>query len=70
MWSLSQQAIVAECSGYIVFFDYKKGKLLNLLEEGGVYADLHAALIRRRDQEDERAAQWATANPKQKKSKM
>ena len=66
MWSLNQQAVVAECRGYIVFFDYKKGKLLNLLEEGGVYADLHAALTKRRDQENERAAQWEKANSKQK----
>ncbi|KAK1674226.1 hypothetical protein BDP55DRAFT_633424 [Colletotrichum godetiae] len=44
MWSLQQQALAAKSSGWMVFFDYRKGKIANLMDIGGVYRDLHEAL--------------------------
>ncbi|KAJ6485257.1 hypothetical protein DFH09DRAFT_1106293 [Mycena vulgaris] len=47
MWSYRQRAIVVHSEGYLVFFDYGKIKITNLLEYGGVYADLHKDLVER-----------------------
>ncbi|KAJ6538559.1 hypothetical protein DFH09DRAFT_1323801 [Mycena vulgaris] len=64
MWSYQQQAIVAESSGYIVFFDYRKRKVANLTEYGGVYADLHRDLVERSKKSNELHAQWVLDHPK------
>ncbi len=64
IWSYQQQTIVAESSGYVVFFDYRKGKIANLLEYGGLYADLHADLTARSKKANELSAKWVTDNPK------
>jgi hypothetical protein len=63
VWSYRQQAIVAEGSVWFVFFDYEKGKIANLLEYGGVYADLHADLTERSKKGDELNALWMKNNP-------
>ena len=64
IWSYRQQAVVAETSGYVVFFDYKKGKVANLLEYGDVYADLHADLMERSKASTALNKQWVQDNPK------
>lgn len=64
MWSYRQQAIVAESSGYVVFFDYRKGKVSNLMEYGGVYTDLHRDLSERSKKSNELHAQWVSEHSK------
>jgi hypothetical protein len=57
IWSLKQQAVVAECSGWIVWFDFNTGKAANLLEMGGVWKTLYDGLVRQvEDTERSRAA--------------
>ncbi|GAP93056.1 putative protein [Rosellinia necatrix] len=68
MWSLRQQAPVAESNGWVVFFDYSKGKPANLIQAGGVYADLHAALSEKAKVTKQKRAQWDEANPKKPRS--
>ncbi|KAJ7738385.1 hypothetical protein B0H16DRAFT_1424921 [Mycena metata] len=63
-WSYQQQAIVAESTGYAVFFDYRKQQVANLLEYGGVYADLHKELTERSKKSNELHAQWVLKHPK------
>jgi len=69
MWSLRQQAIVAQTRGYVVFFDYAKSKPANLVEAGGVYAKLHAALTERAERSSKLAAEWESKNSKPARSK-
>ncbi|MCJ1431236.1 hypothetical protein MMC27_000587 [Xylographa pallens] len=64
IWSYRQQAIVAETSGYVVFFDFQKGKVANLLDYGGVYADLHADLLERSKISTALNEKWIKDNPK------
>ncbi|KAI0189895.1 hypothetical protein F4808DRAFT_31841 [Astrocystis sublimbata] len=64
VWSLRQQAPVAESNGWVVFFDYSKGKPANLIEAGGVHADLHAAITEKAKITNEKRAKWEAANPK------
>lgn len=63
MWSLRQQVPVAESSGWVVFFDYSKGKPANLIEAGGVYANLHAALGNKAKVANEKRERWIAAHP-------
>jgi hypothetical protein len=70
IWSLKQQAIVAETTGWVVFFDHDKGKVANLLNVGGVWADLYHALLDRKNREVEIAAKWEKDHPKKQKAKM
>ncbi|KAF1818315.1 uncharacterized protein K489DRAFT_391242 [Dissoconium aciculare CBS 342.82] len=70
MWSLQQQAPVAESNGWVVFFDYAKGKPANLVQERGVYADLHAALSSKSKITNEKKTAWDLAHPKKSRSKM
>ncbi|KAF7920675.1 hypothetical protein BELL_0197g00160 [Botrytis elliptica] len=58
IWSLWQQAIVADCRGYVVFFYYDRGVPANLVEAGGVYKDLYDALVERKEKEIAIAANW------------
>ena len=67
IWSYQQQAIVAESSGYVVFFDYRKGKIASLLDYGGVYADLHADLTERSKKANELNMKWIADNPRKGK---
>ncbi|RYP57844.1 hypothetical protein DL770_010571 [Monosporascus sp. CRB-9-2] len=64
MWSLRQQAPVAESNGWVVFFDYSKGKPANLIEAGGVYANLHAALSEQSKVTNQKRAEWEQTHPK------
>ncbi|KAI2602751.1 hypothetical protein GGR54DRAFT_487851 [Hypoxylon sp. NC1633] len=64
MWSLRQQAPVAESNGWVVFFDYSKGKPANLIEAGGVYADLHSALAEKAKIANQKLAKWDEMHPK------
>jgi hypothetical protein len=70
MWSLNQKAIVAEVTSYIVFFDWDKGVAVNLLEVGGVYADLHNALVQRMKSGDEMAMKWDQARLQKSRAKI
>ncbi|KAI0466984.1 hypothetical protein F4859DRAFT_526268 [Xylaria cf. heliscus] len=67
MWSLRQQAPVAESNGWVVFYDYSKGKPANLLEAEGVYADLHTALTEKAKMNQKRA-EWEEAHPQKLRS--
>ncbi|KAI3318405.1 hypothetical protein HD806DRAFT_315362 [Xylariaceae sp. AK1471] len=64
IWSLRQQAPVAESNGWVVFFDYSKGKPANLIEAGGVYANLHAAIAEKSKITNQKRAKWEAAHPK------
>lgn len=70
MWSLTQGRIVAEWKGYAVFFDFDKGRAANLLEAGGVHADLYHALEARRAREEKLATEWEAKNPKKVRAKI
>ncbi|KAF5496849.1 hypothetical protein CGCS363_v007899 [Colletotrichum siamense] len=70
MWSLRQQAPVAESEGWIVFFDYGKGKVANLVEAGGVHKDLYEALSVKCSKMNETAAAWKKAQPQKKQHKL
>ncbi|KXH64209.1 hypothetical protein CSAL01_03872 [Colletotrichum salicis] len=69
-WSLQQQAPAAESSGWVVFFDYRKGKIANLMDIGGVYRDLHEALAVKCQRMKETAAAWEKANSPKRQSKL
>lgn len=47
IWSVTQKALAAEFHSWIVFFDHKQNRTVNLTEEGGVYQSLHASLTER-----------------------
>ncbi|KAI4861525.1 hypothetical protein F4820DRAFT_460905 [Hypoxylon rubiginosum] len=64
MWSLRQQAPVAESNGWVVFYDYSKGKPASLVQAGGVYADLHASLTEKAKVANLKRAKWDEAHPK------
>ncbi|KAJ0332040.1 hypothetical protein COL922a_011516 [Colletotrichum nupharicola] len=70
MWSLRQQAPVAESEGWIVFFDYGKDKVANLVEAGGVHKDLYEALSVKCAKMNETAAAWKNAQPQKKQHKL
>ena len=42
IWSLRQQALVAECAGWVVIADFATGKPADLTKTGGPYNRLHA----------------------------
>ncbi|KAF0319265.1 hypothetical protein GQ607_013514 [Colletotrichum asianum] len=56
--------------GWIVFFDYGKGKVANLVEAGGVRRDLYEALSVKCAKMNETAAAWKTAQPQKKQHKL
>jgi hypothetical protein len=70
IWSLRQQAIVAETTGYITFFDYDRGVPANMIEAGGVYTDLYNSLVERKEKEGKIAAKWERQHPKKRHSKL
>jgi Holliday junction resolvase-like predicted endonuclease len=63
MWSLRQQAVVAEFTGYITFVDFKTGKVVNLLEAGEPYATLHAQIQAKIEKAAKLSAEWRKKNP-------
>lgn len=70
MWSLRQQIPVAESNGWVVFFDYSKGKPANLIHAGGVFADLHAAITAKSKATNEKKVAWDQAHPKRSRAKI
>ncbi|KFY01096.1 hypothetical protein O988_02917 [Pseudogymnoascus sp. VKM F-3808] len=71
IWSLRQQAIVAETRGYMVFFDYNNNIPADMIKAGGVYTDLYNALVARKEQGDKIAAKWEAEHPpKKRKAKL
>lgn len=62
--------MVADSRGYTVFFDYDKGVPANLLNAGGVYADLYHALVERKGREAKIAVKWEAEHPKKSRAKL
>lgn len=54
----------------MTFFNYDTGKPANLIEAGGVYKDLHDALVARMEKENKIAEQWEKDHPKKVKAKI
>lgn len=65
----SAAGVVAQTRGYVIFFDYAKGGPANLVEAGGVYADLHAALAERCKKPKALAAEYEKKNPPRSRGK-
>jgi hypothetical protein len=63
MWSLRQQAVVAEFKGYIIFVDFKTGRPVNLLEAGEPYVTLHAQIRAKVEKANQLSAEWRKKNP-------
>ncbi|MCJ1356674.1 MAG: hypothetical protein MMC33_006669 [Icmadophila ericetorum] len=70
IWSLRQQALVAEIRGWMVFVDVKVNKPANLVKAGGVYLDLHSALTRRVIESRKLASKWESEQAKRPRSKL
>ncbi|TVY73292.1 hypothetical protein LSUE1_G005068 [Lachnellula suecica] len=70
IWSLRQQAMGAETSGYMVFFDHGKGKLADLLEMGGEFRDLYGCLVERMEREGKIAGKWEVKQSEKKEAKI
>ncbi|TGO41813.1 hypothetical protein BHYA_0016g00520 [Botrytis hyacinthi] len=65
IWSLKQQAIVAENTGYMSFFKYDTGQPANFIEAGGVYKDLYNVLWALMEKENKIAEWWERRSRKQ-----
>jgi hypothetical protein len=70
MWSLKQQAIVADCRGYVVFFNFDTGKIADLVKADGAYKELYNALTQRKDREAAIAAKWENERSKKAKASL
>jgi len=70
VWSVNQQAIVAEVKGWVVFFDYERGVVADLEKLGGVYAELYAFLTGRVEREKGLREKWEKENPKKVRAKI
>ncbi|KAJ5280564.1 hypothetical protein N7478_005936 [Penicillium angulare] len=58
IWSVAQNALTAELSSWILCFDHKMKRLVNLPEEDGVYQALHASLIERAAESRHTLEEW------------
>lgn len=70
IWSLRQQAVVAECKGYIVFINYDNGRPANLIEAGEPYVALHAQIKAKVEKSNMLFAEWEKKNPPKKKPQL
>lgn len=70
LWSLRQQAVVAEFKGYVVFINYDTGRLVDLLEAGEPYVALHSLIKARVEKSNVLFAEWEKKNPGKSKSKL
>jgi hypothetical protein len=61
--------LLGNVGGYIGFFNYSKGKLGNLGEEGGIYRDLHERLLRGMEREKVAAEKWEREHPRKVRGK-
>ncbi|KAJ8127450.1 hypothetical protein O1611_g6185 [Lasiodiplodia mahajangana] len=68
IWSLRQQSPVAESNGWVVFYDYSQGKPASLIQAGGVYANLHAALVEKSKVASQNRAKWAQTHTENSRS--
>ena len=69
VWSLRQQAIVAESTGWIVFYDFRTGRPADIVKEGGVWKDLYNGLRKKAELANEKLEEWEKANKGSKKLK-
>ncbi|KAL1631105.1 hypothetical protein SLS56_004493 [Neofusicoccum ribis] len=67
MWSMRDQALVAEISGCVVFFDYRTAKVANLIQAGGVYRDLYNALSAKAERSNALFQKWKQDDLEKKK---
>ena len=58
IWSLRQQAVVAEFKGYIVLLNFSTGRPVNLLESGEPYKKLHAQIKAKAEKSNELLTKW------------
>lgn len=49
---------MSEAEGWTVFFNHRTGEKVDLPREGGVYVDLHAALVRRAEESTQIREKW------------
>jgi len=70
IWSLRQQAVVAEARGYVVFLNFSTGRPANLIEAGEPYTALHAEIEKMVEESNRLHAEWEAANPKKKPSQL
>ncbi|KAG2421223.1 hypothetical protein HFD88_000839 [Aspergillus terreus] len=65
-WSVGKGCLAAETESWIVFFDHKRGKRVNLREEGGVYLGLHDSLRARAAKSAEALKAWEEGRQERK----
>ncbi|MCJ1347286.1 hypothetical protein MMC31_005508 [Peltigera leucophlebia] len=65
IWSLKQQAIVAECKGYIVFQKFDTGKPASLIEAGGPYLALYSQIKDKVERSNKLFAKWQKETPQE-----
>lgn len=70
IWSLRQQAIVAECKGYIVFQKFETGKPASLIEAGGPYLALYSQIKDKVERSNKLFAKWQKENPPKRKARL
>ncbi|KAJ6140205.1 hypothetical protein N7471_006691 [Penicillium samsonianum] len=73
IWSVTQNAQAAEVHTWVVFFDHKQKRTVNLTEEGGVYQSLHASLTERAAESNDTLKAWEekqAQNADAKKAKL
>ena len=70
VWSLRQQAIVAESTGWIVFYDFETGRPGDLVRKGGVYKELYEGLKEKADEANRKMEEWEKAKKGQVKAKL
>jgi len=67
IWSLRQQAVVAECAGWVVFLDFATKRPANLLEAGEPYVSLHAQISAKVEKANELYEKWQKDHPPKKR---
>ena len=70
IWSLRQQAIVAESTGWIVFYDFETGRQGDLVRKGGLHKVLYEGLKAKADEANRKMEEWEKAKKGKVKSKL
>ncbi|KAF2180758.1 hypothetical protein K469DRAFT_672177 [Zopfia rhizophila CBS 207.26] len=70
VWSLQQQAMVAQCTGWVVFIDYSTQRPVNLLEKGEPYPSLHTFIKQKVEGGNAKSAEWEKTNPPKRKAQL
>ncbi|KAF2811146.1 uncharacterized protein BDZ99DRAFT_415588 [Mytilinidion resinicola] len=68
IWSLRQQAVVAECAGWVVFIDFATGRPADLLKAGEPYVSLHAQIKDKVEKANALHAEWEKKHPPKRPS--